>query len=234
MLRFCLWLLPLVLLSSGFANCGTTAMSHRQNVYVSVIPCAADSGVRPVVHVSNLRGRDERLYPSTSEPIAGGYRVHFTVATGHYRVRVSGKNCNSAFRLTVQPAHDRHVSTATTPPISFVDYNFYGSIAGTLPFPAYGVTLVFPNGAQRPISMDDGAFYAENVPAGKMTLRISLWDALQADLPITMSCTGTQAYVIDVPAAAVRAELGYSLANGTTEIGKWGGSDKPSLNGRCL
>jgi len=145
------------------------------------------------------------------------YRVSLYLRPGHYLLHVQSGVCSRTFPISVLRSMPRTLSI-TTDPQNVVDFTSRRAIAGVLPIPASNVWLLTDRGGKRALNLDNQAFYGENIPPLKYTLRIEIED-LRADITVDMTASkdGT-IFIPSIGYGTIRDHLGYAIANGKTEV----------------
>jgi hypothetical protein len=136
-----------------------------------------------------------------------------TVAPGRYLVGVSVlPKCWGGALITVLPGHDRNVGTVVTP-LGNGHYDAYAFLYGTLPFAGFvRGTLTYVSGplnlkgAEEPIEVDSGAYYAEHAYPGTYLLKLSYGDDLECRMTVVVPKQGAR---FDISASQAQQCIGF-------------------------
>ena len=157
------------------------AETSPQTVNLTVV---SRCGASLVLEKAGLNMQDGR--PVADIPLArvGSffYVGRTTVAPGRYLVGVSVlPKCWGSALITVLPGHDRNVGIEVTP-LGSGHYDAYAFLYGTLPFAGFvSGTLTYVSGplnlkgAEEPVEVDSGAYYAEHAYPGVLSSKVVLW-----------------------------------------------------------
>jgi hypothetical protein len=122
-----------------------------------------------------------------------------TVAPGRYLVGVSVlPKCWGSALITVLPGHDRNFGIEVTP-LGSGHHDAHAFLYGTLPFAGFvSGTLTYVSGplslkgAEEPVEVDSGAYYAEHVYPGVYFLKLSYGDSLECRVTVVVPKQGVR------------------------------------------
>jgi hypothetical protein len=199
------------LLTVAFTS-AALAETEPQTVNLTVV---SRCGASLVLEKAGLNMQDGR--PVADMPLTriGSffYVGHTTVAPGRYLVGVSAlPKCWGSALITVLPGHDRNVGIEVTP-LGGGHYDAYAFLYGTLPFAGFvSGTLTYVSGplslkgAEEPVEVDSGAYYAEHAYPGVYLLKLSYGDSLECRVTVVVPKQGTR---LDISAERAQQCIGY-------------------------
>jgi hypothetical protein len=196
------------ILSAGAA----LAETRPQTVNLSVV---SRCGASLVLEKAGLNMQDGR--PVANMPLTriGSffYVGRTTVAPGRYLVGVSVlPKCWGSALIMVLPGHDRNVGIEVTPRGNG-HYDSHAFLYGTLPFAGFvSGTLIYAGGplnlkgAEEPVEIDSGAYYAEHAYPGVYLLKLSYGDSLECRITAVVPKEGAR---LDISAQQAEQCIGF-------------------------
>ncbi len=141
------------------------------------------------------------------------YVGNASVAPGRYSVGASVlPKCWGGTEITVLPGHDRNVGTEVTP-LGSGHYDAHAFLYGTLPFAGFvSGTLTYVSGpldlkgAEQPVEVDSGAYYAEHAYPGVYLLKLAYGDSLECRMTVAIPTQGVR---LDISAEQAQQCLGF-------------------------
>jgi hypothetical protein len=188
------------------------AETSPQTVNLTVI---SRCGASLVLEKAGLNMQDGRPVADIRLARVGSffYVGRTTVAPGRYLVGASVlPKCWGSALITVLPGHDRNVGIEVTP-LGSGHYDAYAFLYGTLPFAGFvSGTLTYVSGplslkgAEEPVEVDSGAYYAEHAYPGSYLLKLSYGDSLECRITLVVPKQGTR---LDISAKQAQQCLGF-------------------------
>lgn len=159
-------------------NALETTKPAAVSLQISGIVCRAQRDMfyrardrKPVIYVrADQPGREMHLIKAALvEDQTADVAARVMLAPGNYSFAIQWPFGGSTFSTSLMSGHPRHVTLSVCNAITFRDSN--RSVFGTLPSGGFAA-LIRTRDGDLPAFVDGDAFYANNVPDGKLTLRL--------------------------------------------------------------
>lgn len=150
------------------------------------------------------------IHPTFAQKSDGSLVTAFPISPGTYIFTLIGPNFRIANPLsTILPGQTRHLPVFLCK--TMISRDSERTVAGTLPFDGLSA-VVMGKGYEFPVAVDGGAYYADTLPLGKLTLRFFYPQGHDVYCDFVLPGSANESYqhiIFDVTLADLRIAHGH-------------------------